>query len=194
MSMLVLLCGIPGSTKTTFRNMTFADTSVVCMDELRARVAGDAGIQDSDDVVARLQNMIVRERMKNGLLTVVDATNARHAYREPMLLAARQFKRPVVAVVFDYPVDECMTRIEGRDRKVPRDIVEAIHRDLHASFEKLILTVDVIAYRNNEVTSIVEAGSETWCWPKPADLNDVLPVVRGWFAPYQTPLPVRSRT
>lgn len=191
--MLVLLCGIPGATKTTFRNQTFADTAVICMDDLRARCAGDASDQSSNDVVARLQNIIVRERMKNGLLTVVDATNARHKYREPMLLAARQFKRPVVAVVFDYPVDDCMQRIEGRDRQVRRDIVEAIQRDLHASYAKLIETVDVIAYRDNEVTNIVEAGSQTWCWPKP-DLNDVVPVVRGWFAPYRTLLPVRSRT
>lgn len=191
--MLVLLCGIPGSTKTTFRNMTFADTAVVCMDGLRARCTGDASDQSSNDVVARLQNMIVRERMKNGLLTIVDGTNARHKYREPLILAARQFKVPVVAVVFDYPVDDCMERIEGRDRKVRRDIVEAIQRDLHASYAQLIETVDVIAYRNTEVINIVEAGSQTWCWPKP-DLNDVLPVVRGWFAPFRIPLPVRSRT
>ncbi|MEU7591416.1 AAA family ATPase, partial [Micromonospora sp. NPDC049230] len=49
------------------------------------------------------------------LLTVVDATNTRWAYRDPLISRARRFDVPVLAVVMATPLEVCQERNADRD-------------------------------------------------------------------------------
>jgi protein phosphatase len=128
---LVLLIGPSGAGKTTFAAHHFAPTEIVSSDECRAMVSDDDANQAATPAAFRLLHAIVRERMRLGRLTVVDATNLKPASRRPLLAMARKNGRPASAIVFNLPVESCLSRIDlRRDRIVPVDAVRRQHAEL----------------------------------------------------------------
>src|SRR5438270_5710866 len=98
---LVLLIGPSGAGKTTFAAAHFRATEVVSSDACRALVSDDETSMDATPAAFGVLHSIVRERLRRGRLTVVDATNVRGDKRSRLLKLAREIGRPAVAVVFD---------------------------------------------------------------------------------------------
>lgn len=177
LSALVLLVGAPGSGKTTWAKERFPDTHIVSLDQIRLTLTGDEADQSANPVAASWQNVIVRERMRRRLRTVVDATNARAAIRDDLTRSARYFGVPVVAVLFDADADVCMDHMQSRDRQVPRDIVEAIRRDIDGSLGHLATYTDVrLRVAADGSTSIEANAYPTW------DSTPVVEMVTAWAA------------
>lgn len=134
---LVLLVGPSGSGKTTFAARHFRPTEVVSSDECRALVSDDATNMEATPAAFRLLHSIVRERLRLGRLTVVDATNVRADKRARLLKLARERGRPTVAIVFQHPDSTYVERNRSRPgRSIPDSAVEAqiaqMHRTLQA--------------------------------------------------------------
>lgn len=135
---LVLLVGPAGAGKSTWAARQRPATAVVSSDALRAAVSDDPTDQGATADAFRLLHTIVRARLVRGRTTVVDATNLTEGARRPLLSLAARSGRPVVAVVFDAPLDVCLARNAARPgRQVPESVVRQHHAQLPAAIDAL---------------------------------------------------------
>jgi len=128
---LVLLVGPSGSGKSTFAAAHFARTAVVSSDACRGLVSDDETNMDATPAAFRVLHAIVRERLRFGKLTVVDATNVRADKRGRLVRLARDLGRPAVAIVFDLPDSVYIERNRTRpERVIPESAVLAQIADM----------------------------------------------------------------
>jgi len=113
-----MLVGPAGAGKSTFAATNFAPTEVVSTDAARAMIGDDEGDQSVNSQAFALARFIAIRRLKLGRLTVIDATNVRAPHRAPFVALAARFRRPAVALVFDYPLEVCIARNLLRPRTV----------------------------------------------------------------------------
>jgi predicted kinase len=132
---LVLLIGAAGSGKSTFAPRHFLTDSVVSSDGLRAELTG----LTSDDIVFAALRRRVRTRLSAGLLAVVDATNTDWMWRAELLADARHNRRPAIAIVFNLPLDLCLSRNATRSRRVPPSVIRRQVGDVVRDIDRLDL-------------------------------------------------------
>jgi protein phosphatase len=111
---LVVLLGASGSGKSTFARKHFLPTEIISSDACRGWVCDDENDQTISADAFDLLHYIVGKRLKNGKLTVVDATNVQPDSRKPLIALARQYHCLPVAIVLDMPEEICCTRNETR--------------------------------------------------------------------------------
>ena len=135
---LVLLVGPSGSGKTTYAAAHFEPTEVVSSDACRALVSDDESNMDATLGAFRVLHTIVRERLRMGRLTVVDATNVRSDKRARLLKLARERGRPAVAIVFELPDATYLERNRARpDRSIPESAVIAQLADMRRTLASI---------------------------------------------------------
>src|SRR5262245_12166109 len=101
----------------------FSPTQVVSSDQCRALMSDNPADQSVTPKAFRLMHLIIRERLMLGRFTVADATSLKSIDRRMFLRLARRFDFKTAAVVFDLPLEVCLSRNRFRDRKVPREAV-----------------------------------------------------------------------
>lgn len=121
---LVLLVGAAGSGKSTLAARLFASSEIVSSDALRAVVAGDEADQRVSAVAFRILHRTLDRRLADGLLTVVDATNASAAHRWPITRRAAAAGMPMVAIVLDLPPGVVHAQNARRARIVDADVID----------------------------------------------------------------------
>jgi|SRR5579872_326314 len=136
---LVLLVGPSGAGKTTYANRHFARTEVVSSDECRALVSDDETNQDATPAAFRVLHAIVRERLRLGRRTVVDATNVLADKRARLLKLARERGRPAVALVFEFPEATYLERNRARPGRTIPDL--AVSAQI-AHMRRTLATID----------------------------------------------------
>lgn len=118
------MVGASGSGKSTFARKHFKATEIISSDACRAIVSDDEDNQDATKDAFDLAYYIARKRMKNGLLTVIDATNVRKEDRQGWLDLAKEYHYLVTAIVFDMPDRLCIERNENRpERSINRGAI-----------------------------------------------------------------------
>lgn len=129
---LVVLIGAAGSGKSTFAGRWFPPDAIVSSDALRASTPR-SGKKRRLDVFEPLL-AAVEERLAQGLLAVVDATNTDWMRRSQLLALARRYGTRPVAMVFDVPLEDCLAWNRTRAKPVPPSVVRGqaaqIERDL----------------------------------------------------------------
>ncbi|WP_331718419.1 AAA family ATPase [Streptomyces sp. NBC_00624] len=135
---LVVPVGPGGSGKSRFAAM-FPSDWVVCLDELRERVSGDAGDQSATPDAVALQDVLIPARLARGLTTVVDSTNVEARVRRGLVDQASRHRRPVAAVVFLTDLDTCEARNAQRPpgRRVPSTVLRRQHEQTLAAMPLL---------------------------------------------------------
>jgi protein phosphatase len=135
---LVVLVGASGSGKSTFASTNFEPPEILSSDTCRALVSDDEQDQAASRDAFELLRFIARIRLSRGLLTVIDATNARPEHRAPLVTLARARGIPSVAVVFDFPESVCLEWNRSRpSRTVPERVVRDQIRDLRDGLRTL---------------------------------------------------------
>jgi len=135
---LVLMIGSSGSGKSTFARTHFEKHEVVSSDECRGIVSNDENSMAATNDAFELLHYIVRKRLKNGLLTVVDATNVQPDSRKALLQIAREYHTLPVAVVLDMPRELCEARNTTRpDRNFGPHVIWNHHKQLKRSLKGL---------------------------------------------------------
>lgn len=120
---LVLLIGASSSGKSTFAKKYFKPYEVISSDSCRAIVSNDENNQSATKDAFELLHYTLSKRLKNGLLTVVDATNVQFESRKKLIEIARQYHALTVAIVFAIPEKVCKARNAARTDRVLGDYV-----------------------------------------------------------------------
>lgn len=127
---LVLLIGASSSGKSSFAKKHFLPSEVVSSDACRAMVSNDENSLAASTDAFELARFIVGKRLKNGLTTVIDATNVQEEARKEWVQLARQYHVLPVAIAFNLSEKICTERHAARtDRSfaghvIPRQIVQ----------------------------------------------------------------------
>src|SRR5690349_8362733 len=111
---LVVLVGISGSGKSSFAKKHFKETEILSSDKCRGIVSDDENNQAATNDAFELLHFTASKRLKNGLLTVVDATNVQPEARKPLVQSAKNYHCLPVAIVLDVPEKVCEERNEKR--------------------------------------------------------------------------------
>ncbi|MFK8185009.1 MAG: AAA family ATPase [Phormidesmis sp.] len=136
---LIMLIGLPGSGKSTWAKQFIThqpDYKLIATDDVRYQLYGDEAVQGEwlqiwRAVLSQLKE--AREAIAAGKLTSViyDATNARRRHRREFIQAAKDCGYgPIHALWLDTPLASCLARNQTRDRHVPTDVIEKMHRQL----------------------------------------------------------------
>lgn len=135
---LVVLIGISGSGKSTFAKKHFKETEILSSDRCRAIVSDDENNQSATDEAFELLHYIAAKRLKNGLLTVIDATNVQRESRKPLVNLAKQYHCLPVAIVLDVPEKVCEDRNDLRpDRNFGKHVTRMQRSQLRRSIKHL---------------------------------------------------------
>ncbi len=134
---LVVLVGPAGSGKSTWAARHFQPTQVVSSDACRGMIADDVTDQTASRDAFRLLYFIVGERLRRGLLTVVDSTALQPSMRAELLKIAAQHGSPTVAILFALPQEINEQWNASRKYRVPADVLERHRKNLDLSLRVL---------------------------------------------------------
>lgn len=111
---LVVLVGASGSGKSSFARQHFVPTEVISSDYCRGLVSDDENNQAATEDAFDVLHYVAGKRLRNGLLTVIDATNVRPEDRRSYVALAREYHCLPVAIVLDLPERVCQDRNASR--------------------------------------------------------------------------------
>jgi tRNA uridine 5-carbamoylmethylation protein Kti12 len=116
--MIIVLCGIPGSGKTTLSKKIAEEQNAVrfSFDEM--------GCLQHKELI---QPII--ESLKSGKSVVVDALYAEKQRRTDLLSAVADIDCKKILVVMSTPLEECLRRNANREMRLPDFVVISIHQD-----------------------------------------------------------------
>ncbi|MCB1191130.1 MAG: polynucleotide kinase-phosphatase [Leptospiraceae bacterium] len=111
---LVVLIGVSGSGKSSFAKKHFKKTEILSSDECRGIVSDDETDQSATNDAFDVLHYIAEKRLKNGLLTVIDATNVQKDSRTELIELAKKYHCLPVAIVLNLPEELCKERNRNR--------------------------------------------------------------------------------
>ena len=118
---LYTMVGLPASGKSTFA-ANHPECIVVCPDEIRARLYGDASIQGNGAQVFSIAFKHINQALAAGHDVIFDATNTKRRYRKAIFKNAPSAYH--VAVYLKTPLEVCKERNAKRERVVPNEVIE----------------------------------------------------------------------
>ncbi|QGG48636.1 ATP-binding protein [Heliorestis convoluta] len=141
-----MLCGIPGSGKSTLVNKLSG--YLVSTDKIREFLWGNASILDKDQLVFHIAKDVVQYMLARNEDVIFDATNLTRRNRRPFLKIAKNHQAKVTLHLVRTTLPTALQRNAQRQRKVP----EAAIRSLHHSFQMPTLSeqIDRIVIYNEE--------------------------------------------
>jgi len=111
---LIVLIGASSSGKSSFGRKHFKSSEIISSDACRAIVSDDENSLASSADAFELARFIAAKRLKNGLLTVIDATNVQESGRKDWVRLAREHHVLPVAIVLNMPEKLCRERHANR--------------------------------------------------------------------------------
>lgn len=154
---LVLMVGAPGSGKSTWAAERFTPDLLFSLDMFRRMITGAELDMEATPAAKSMLTTLVDDRMRCRLTTVVDSTNTRTAYREPLIRSARERGMPVVAVRMHTPLGECIRRQATRTPAYPGCNATAV---LPHIVRRLWLEVEAEPPTVGEVDAVVHVGGD----------------------------------
>ena len=124
MAKVYVMCGLPGSGKTTIARQIAADLNavVISSDSIREELYGDESVQGNPSVVFDTLYSRAHAAIVDNLSVILDATNVKKRDR------ARVFKEfpdnEIAAFVINTPVEVCKQRNGERERVVPEYVID----------------------------------------------------------------------
>lgn len=135
---LVILIGATGSGKSSFAQKHFKATEIVSSDACRGMVSDDENNQAASADAFALARYITGLRLKNGLVTVIDATNVQEEARKDWIKLAKEYHCLPVAIILNMPEKVCAQRNALRpDRNFGAHVIPQHISQLKRSFKKL---------------------------------------------------------
>ncbi|ROQ41452.1 polynucleotide 3'-phosphatase /polynucleotide 5'-hydroxyl-kinase /polynucleotide 2',3'-cyclic phosphate phosphodiesterase [Frondihabitans sp. PhB188] len=135
---LVVLVGTSGSGKSTFAARAFEPFETLSSDVFRGLVSNDENDQSATAAAFEALRHVAGQRLRRGLLTVVDATNVQKDARASFVELARSNDVLPVAIVLDVAESVAVARnAERTDRDFPASVIRRQHDQLRRSLKFL---------------------------------------------------------
>ena len=134
MKTLFVMCGLPGSGKSTFV-AAMSSIPCICLDNLREEFYGDASIQGSGAYIFNTGIERIKSAFRSYDTVIYDATNIDRRARKSVMGNLPMVDR-FICVWIDTPVNECLKRNEMRERHVPREVIERMNRKFEIPTEE----------------------------------------------------------
>ena len=170
MAYLTLMCGIPGSGKSTWLKGLEKENAVISRDKIRYSLLneGDAYFSKEKEVFELFTKQI-NDSLTKGINTYVDATHITPGSRRKLLNAITAPYDRLNAIVIDTPLEECLKRNAQRIGRacVPEDQVI----NMYEHFVKPTLNEGfnyIITETLNDLTIAKEKKDENLCNKRPS--------------------------
>lgn len=136
MAKLIILCGLPGSGKSSYAeefmrdNYIFNDDEVVLhsSDAIREELFGDPGSQENNALVFETMHKRVKADLKAGKTVIYDATNITRKSRKGVIALAHPTNDTVECHIVWADPHECIRRDSLRDRSVGPEVIDKMLR------------------------------------------------------------------
>lgn len=131
---LILLCGINGSGKTTYaEKIKNSYTYHLSSDAIRKELYGDENIQGNpSDVFALMQDRAIM-LLNNGFDVIYDATNITRKDRANIIAKCPRFAQIECHIIWA-PIETCIERDTTRERTVGKEVIDRMLRRFQAPF------------------------------------------------------------
>lgn len=133
---LIVLIGASGSGKTTFARKHFGSNEILSVREFGEMVGQPDNQEQNDEDALEAMNFVVDKRMKNRVLTIIDAPHINQVDRKHLRQIAKKYHARLVAIALDLPEEVCLARNQQEpERSVPRSIlrhqIENLNKNVH---------------------------------------------------------------
>lgn len=152
-SNFVMMCGAPGSGKTTFAKKyvdEYENWTRVAPDDIRRLTTGSAMDMSQDHEVFSIVYDTIRDELEHGANVIYDATNCNAHYRRGMIDFVRKIEQTnmIVCLVARTDIRTCFDRNESREDgcRVPDDVVERMYISLKNRMPSITEGFDVVGY------------------------------------------------
>lgn len=138
MTNFIMLVGLPGCGKSTLaREYEQKGYNIHSSDAIREELSGDENNQNINQEVFSTLRKRVKEDLTNGKDCVYDATNISYKRRKAFIEELRNIECKKVCIFVATPFEVCLKQNEGRERKVPYEVIERMYRnfDVPALYE-----------------------------------------------------------
>ncbi len=127
---LLVLCGAPGCGKSTFAREHFKETMVVSSDHCRTLVSDSEINMASSREAFKLFRYTIERRLALNRFTVADSTAVTRRARKDLVRIGKKYGFHVALLIFNTPVDVCLERNAGRDRRVVKPVIDRMGKML----------------------------------------------------------------
>lgn len=131
---VVLLVGPSGCGKSSFAAKHFLPSEVLSSDWCRTAVSDDETAQHATSDAFELLHYMLRMRLKNRKLCVIDATNVQSNSRKEIVKIAHSYHALTYAIVFSLPDSVCYERNQNRaNREFGAHVIRRQSQELRRS-------------------------------------------------------------
>lgn len=153
---LILLCGIPGSGKSTYaKEYIERDANAVHLssDVIRNELYGDESIQGNPGEVFSLMQKRAIEALNNGHNVIYDATNITRKDRQGIISVCPKFAKIECHIIWA-PIEVCIERDATRNRTVGKEVIDRMLKRFQAPYyDEGIDMIKIISPDNFDQTS-----------------------------------------
>jgi predicted kinase len=131
MSKLIMMCGVPGSGKSTWVRNNFPDITPVSRDVIRFEILDERGgdyFDYEDEVFDKFIRQIIGSLVADEI-TIADATHLNKKSRAKVLNKVRKFADEIEAVMMDVHLITALERNDLREGRafVPRGVIRRMY-------------------------------------------------------------------
>jgi predicted kinase len=131
MSKLIMMCGVPGSGKSTWVRNNFPDITPVSRDVIRFEILDERGgdyFDYEDEVFDKFIRQIIGSLVVDEI-TIADATHLNKKSRAKVLNKVRKFADEIEAVMMDVHLITALERNDLREGRafVPRGVIRRMY-------------------------------------------------------------------
>lgn len=133
---LILLCGIPGSGKTTYAEKYIEEhpgTVHLSSDKIRKELHGDESIQDNPGEVFGIMQKRAIVGLDFGYSVLYDATNMTRKDRAGIITACPKFAKIECHIIWA-PIKTCIERDATRKRTVGKEVIDRMLKRFQAVY------------------------------------------------------------
>lgn len=129
MNKFVMLCGLPGSGKSTYAERLATEENFVVhsSDKIRAEL-GDVNDQSKNEEVFTLLHQRIKSSLNNMENVLYDATNLNRRRRVAFIRELKNIPCRKICVLVATPLEVCLSQNSARDRQVPEEVMNRMYK------------------------------------------------------------------
>lgn len=96
---------------------------IISSDALRLELYGNENDQMHNEEVFKELHRRLKDRLRNGISVIVDATNLSLKNRKAYMNCVKKIPCIKKAIIFDIPLEDCIKHQDSREKKVPEEVL-----------------------------------------------------------------------